>query len=128
MKAAEVAEIEKELARKRSIKESALGSRRAEDKQRAGVAGPIPVRIVDTGPNILHPASPRDIEAVLQRLPAGICEGLSEIVLSLGDYAQAEGEHAHIWDPDPITNRIGLEILPGFYKGWIWGMYESSAC
>lgn len=55
-------------------------------------------------------------------------EGLSEVVLSLGEHAQLEGEDAHIWDPDPITNRIGLEVLPGFYKGWIWGTYQSAAC
>jgi len=83
---------------------------------------------VDDGPNILHPATPEDVEAIQRRLPAGLAEGLSEIVLSLGEHAQAEGKDAYIWDPDPITNRIGLEILPGSYKGWIWGTYQSSAC
>ena len=129
MKAAELAEIEKDLSRKRTIKDAVLGARSAEEVEKpAGLAGPIPIRIVDEGPHILHPATPEDIQAVQRRLPAGILEGISEIVLSLGEHVQAEGWGADIWDPDPITNRIGLEILPGFYKGWIWGTYESSAC
>jgi hypothetical protein len=129
IKAAEVAAVEKELALKRSIKASMSGSRCAEDVEKPeGMAGPIPIRITDEGPHVLHPATPGDIEAIQRRLPAGMLEGLSEIVLSLGKYTQAEGGDAHIWDPDPITNRLGLEILPGIYKGWIWGTYESSAC
>jgi hypothetical protein len=129
IKAAEVAEIEKELARKRRIKGTVLESRRTDEVEKVeGLAGPVPIRIVDKGPYILHPATPEDIEAIHRRLPAGVMEGLSEIVLSLGEHAQLEGEDAHIWDPDPITNRVGLEILPGFYKGWIWGTYQSSAC
>ncbi len=129
MKAAELAEIEKDLGRKRTIKGAVLGARSAEELEMpGGLAGPIPIRIADKGPHILHPATPEDIQAVQRRLPAGILEGISEIVLSLGEHVQAEGDHAHVWYPDPITNRIGLEILPGFYKGWIWGTYESSAC
>jgi hypothetical protein len=129
IKAAEVAEIEKDLARKRRIKGTVAESRSTDEvKNVEGLAGPIPIRILDKGPCILHPATPEDIEAIQRRLPAGVMEGLSEIVLSLGEHAQLEGEDAHIWDPDPITNRIGLETLPGFYKGWIWGTYQSSAC
>ena len=129
IKAAEIAEVERELARKRRIKGTVSDSRGMEEAAKAeGLAGPVPIRIVDKGPHILHPATPEDIEAIQRRLPTGIMEGLSEIVLSLGEQEQTEGEDAHIWDPDPITNRIGLEILPGFYKGWIWGTYESSTC
>jgi hypothetical protein len=129
IKAAELAEIEKDLSLKRTIKDAVLGARSAEEVVKPeGLAGPIPIRILDEGPKILHPATPEDIQAVQRRLPAGILEGVSEIVLSLGEHVQAEGENAHIWDPDPISNRIGLEILPGFYKGWIWGTYESFAC
>ena len=129
IKAAEIAEIEKELARKRRIKGTVADSRSTEEVDKAeGLAGPIPIRILDNGPYILHPATSADLEAIQRRLPAGVMEGLSEIVLSLGEHAQLEGEDAHIWDPDPITNRVGLEVLPGFYKGWIWGTYQSSAC
>ena len=128
-KAAELAEVEKELARKRKIKGTISDSRLSEELEVAdGLAGPIPVRIVDQGPNILHPATPEDLEAIRRRLPAGIMDGLSEIVLSLGEHDQVEGEHGDIWDPDPVTGRVGLEALPGFYKGWIWGTYQSSAC
>jgi hypothetical protein len=129
IKATEVAEIEKELARKRRIKGTVVESRSTDEVENAGgVAAPIPIRILDKGPYILHPATLEDIEAIQRRLPAGVMEGLSEIVLGLGEHAQLEGEDAHIWDPDPITNRIGLETLPGFYKGWVWGTYQSSAC
>lgn len=129
IKAAEIAEIERELARKRRIKGNVADSRSTEEVEKAeGQVGPIPIRILDEGPHILHPATPKDIEAIQRRLPAGVMEGLSEVVLSLGEHAQLEGEDAHIWDPDPITNRIGLEVLPGFYKGWIWGTYQSAAC
>ena len=78
-----------------------------------GPSGPIPIRIAEKGPTILHPATPEDIEAVQRRLPRGIVQGLSEILLCLGEHAQLEGVDAYLWDPDPITNRIGLEILPG---------------
>ena len=129
IKAAEIAEVEKELDRKRRIKGAVSGSRSTEEGVKGeGLVGRIPIRIVDSGPHILHPATPDDIEAIQRQLPAGIMEGLSEIVLSLGEHEQVEGEDAYIWDPDPITNRIGMAILPGFYKGWIWGIYESSAC
>ncbi len=128
-KAAELAEVEKELTRKRRIKGSISDSRLGEEIESAdGSAGPIPVRIVDQGPNILHPATPEDLGAIGRRLPAGIMDGLSEIVLSLGEHCQVEGEHGDIWDPDPVTGRVGHEALPGFYKGWIWGTYQSSAC
>jgi hypothetical protein len=129
LKAAEVSEVEKELARKRLIKGSTSDSRRSEVVENTGgPTGPIPIRITDAGPNILHPATSEDIEAVRRRLPTGVLDGLSEIVFSLGEHDQLEGEDAHFWDPDPITNRIGVEILPGFYMGWIWGTYDSSAC
>ncbi len=128
LEAAEVAEVEKELARKRSIKEAVSGARRTEVEQEVGPTGPIPIRILDTAAHILHPATPDDIEAVLRRLPVGVMDGLSAIVLSLGGHDQLRGEGASIWEPDPITNRVGLEILPGFYKGWIWGTYEPWAC
>jgi hypothetical protein len=129
LKAAEVAEVEKELARKRRIKDTISDSRRNEVVENTGdPSGPIPIRIADAGPHILHPATPEDIEAVRRRLPMGVLDGLSEIVFSLGEHDQLEGEDAHLWDPDPITNRVGVEILPGFYKGWIWGIYDSSAC
>jgi hypothetical protein len=129
LEAAEVAEVEKELARKRSIKEAVSGNRRTEETESVGaLGGPIPVRIADQAAHIMHPATPEDIEAVRRRLPVGVMDGLSEIVLKLGQHEQLEGEDASVWDPDPITNRRGLEILPGFYKGWIWGTYESLAC
>ncbi len=129
IKVAEVEEIEKELTRKRSIKENVAECRGLDELTKAeGLAALIPIRILDEGPHILHPATAEDLVAIQRRLPAGVTEGLSEIVLSLGEYVQAEGEHADICDPDPITKRIGHEILPGFYKGWIWGLYHSSAC
>lgn len=129
LEAAEVAEVEKELARKRSIKEAVSGDRRTEEIESVGtLGGPIPVRIADQAAHILHPATPEDIEAVRLRLPVGVMDGLSEIVLKLGEYEQLEGEDDWDLDPDPITNRRGFEILPGFYKGWIWGTYESTAC
>ncbi len=54
-------------------------------------------------------------------------DGLSEILLSLGRPTQLEGEDASISDPDPITNRAGHEMLPGYHLGWIWGSYDSPA-
>ena len=129
IKAAEIAEVEKELARKRCIKEAVSGSRRTEEVENAvGPAGPTSIRIIDTAPHILHPATPEDIEAIRRRLPVGVMDGLSEILLCLGEHEQLRGGDAYIWDPDPITNRRGLEILPGFYQGRIWGTYDPSAC
>lgn len=129
IKASAVANLEADLDRKRRIKQSLSelrGTKIVESTK--AIASPVPIRILDTGPSVLHAVSPADIEAIERRLPAGVMAGLSEIVFSLGEHAQIEGEDAYIWDPDPITNRIGLEMLPGFYAGWIWGMYHSAAC
>ncbi len=128
MEAEAIASIEKELEQKREIKERVVDSRRIGTDASAGEpSGPIPIRILDEGPNILHPATPEDILAIRQRLPAGVMDGLSEIVFGLGRAAQTEGEDADIWDLDPITNRAGHEILPGYHLGWLWGLYESPA-
>ena len=126
IKATEVAEAKKELARKRSIKESILDLRRAESV--VGPTSPVPIRVLDNAPHIFHAATAADIEAIQERLPPGVMEGLSEIVFSLGEHIQLEGEDSNIWDPDPITSRIGVEILPGFYKGRIWGTYDHPVC
>lgn len=123
LQAEEVARIETELVRKRRIKVSAV----ALDVP-SGLAGPVPIRVMDEGKPVVHPATAQDIEAVIERLPVGVLNGLSEIVLGLGAQSQLELGDSSLWDPDPVLGRVGHELLPGVHAGWVYGTYSSWSC
>jgi tetratricopeptide (TPR) repeat protein len=83
----------------------------------------IKIRVADEGPYIHYPASVDDIRNVMRRLPPGVVDGISEIVLSLETETQVEvaagdpgGE-----DPDPLIGRLGFETYPGVFVGRILG-------
>ncbi|MCX6595515.1 MAG: hypothetical protein NTV70_04015 [Acidobacteria bacterium] len=127
VQAAEVDQIKRDLSQKRAIKDAVGAERRSPHlKNEGALGGPVPVRVIDSGPHILYPATPDDLEAIRKRLPAGVTDGLSGIVLGLGTHAQRED--AHIWEPDPVTGRLGVELVQGLYSGWIFGTYESTTC
>jgi tetratricopeptide (TPR) repeat protein len=129
VQAAEVDQIKRDLSQKRAIKDAVGAERRSPHlKNEGALGGPVPIRVIDSGPHILHPATPDDLEAIRKRLPAGVTDGLSEIVLGLGTHAQREDEYAYAVEPDPVAGRVGMELMPGFYSGLIWGTYDSSTC
>lgn len=84
----------------------------------------IPILIEDKGPYIHYPATPDDLRAIMHRLPQGVCDGLSEIVLCLCDRDEpADHETPGEFKPDPYTGRIGREMLPDIWTRGFLGWY-----
>jgi hypothetical protein len=123
----ETKRIEKALEQKRIVKQRILSARDS-DQPPLGYASPVPIYILDEGPYVHHATSAPDISALEQLLPAGILEGLSEIVFSLGLKIQEDREDTNLYDPDPWTGRRGSEILPGVYGAYVLGLYDSDPC
>jgi len=109
------------LCRKSSVKEAVRRERRRTRRSEGRVpAGPVEVsvRVADQGPRVFHGASPEDVHAVIERLPAGALTGVSEIVLALAD---PDGEEANL---DPVFRRPGVERCPGLWISPVLGVYN----
>ena len=116
--------VEQDLDRKRRIKRWVHRERRAVPVP-SPTADAIPLRVTDAHPYLHYPASPADLRAVLERLPAGTSTGLATIELCLGADAQHDTS-AGTPEPDPHTGRPGLMRLSGVYSGRVLGTYSEA--
>jgi hypothetical protein len=123
----ETKRIEKALGQKRIVKQRILSARNS-GQPPVGYATPVPVNIFDESPYVHHATSAADISAIERLLPAGILEGLSEIVFSLGREVQEKRDDTRHYDPDPWTGRRGSEIFPGVYGAYVLGLYDNNPC
>lgn len=79
----------------------------------------IPIIVEDEGPFVHYPATPDDLRAVMRRLPQGVCDGLTKIVLGLNTHEpEQEYDFGHDLTPDPYTGRLGQETVPGVWARW----------
>lgn len=120
-----IAQLKKDMSRKRTIKDTSDRSSRQEVLAADGMS--MPSIVVRTKSEYEHfPASPADIENVIARLPRGTADGLRYITLSTGLEAQSEYEHYDVKteeDRDPYIGRVGHECWPGTFTGSILGQY-----
>ena len=84
------------------------------------------IYIQSDGEDIHYPASPDDVWAVLQRLPAEEVRGIPIIDYRLdSDGAAYPGDENVLDFPptchDPYTGRLGMELLPGVYAAYVGG-------
>ena len=125
----ETKRIEKALEQKRIVKRRILSARNSDQPSvPVGYASPVPIHILEEGPYVHHATSADDISALEQLLPAGVLEGLSEIVFSLGLKTQEDREDTNLYHPDPWTGRRGSEIFPGVFGAYVLGLYNSDPC
>lgn len=127
-KRADICRVRDALEEKRTIKESVLEQRRSPPAHDGfAEAGAIPIRVTDRGYYIQYPAGAEDLQALMGRLPPGVLDGISEIVLELGTAEQAEFDDDPSSPHDPWTGRLGMEVLPGIYHGPLGGTRFSDA-
>lgn len=114
--------IGQELRKKRAIKAQIVLAR-----HQAQVHTPlplavdlIPIDVYDQSDWVHYPASEQDIRAVMCRLPPGELNGITRIVLCLGEDEQLGGYGC---EPDPLVGRNGIETLPGVFCGGCLGVY-----
>ncbi|HEY7124331.1 MAG TPA: hypothetical protein VH540_10305 [Ktedonobacterales bacterium] len=72
----------------------------------------IQIVVCDQSQYVHYPANVEDLHVIMRLLPPGTLDGLSKIVLCLGEdeYLEDRGD-----EPDPFVGRLGLEILPGVF-------------
>lgn len=85
-------------------------------------ADDIPIRVSDEGEFIHYSASIDDIREIIKRLPVGVLDGITSIELCLGINHQ-RGIIESYMTADPLTGRVGHEMLPGVYTGACLGVY-----
>ncbi len=122
--------IHKEIQKKRRIKSRVRTERAIPPPADLPLAPPDAIRIdiVERGGWIHYPASPADLQGVMERLPSGVLTGLSGIRLCLGSDFQEEeltAEERAAATRDPWLGRVGYENLPGVFGGRYLGTYWS---
>ena len=113
--------LREELETKRLIKQIARDQHDSASPMPASADG-IPIRVSDEGEFIHYSAREDDIREVIRRLPAGVLDGITSIELCLGTNHQ-RGIIESYMTADPMTGRIGHEMLPGVYTGACLGVY-----
>ncbi len=122
----EIRRLRDSLEQKRTIKERVLEERQLPPAH-DGVGKPegIPIHVVDQGNYVHYPAGVEDLKALMARLPRGVTDGISGIVLGLGTGIQADC--ADDWESpqaDPWIGRLGVELLPGVFVGFVLGQRD----
>jgi tetratricopeptide (TPR) repeat protein len=128
---ARLAEIARASRKKRRIKTLVSEERRRPEMPAMTPVSPdtVSILLVDDDEHIFFPASPEDFRRVLQLLPQGVLDGVSEIRLHSGqaefdeDAGQAERRTGQ---RDPWLGRLGSEIIPGVFAGPYLGVYIRS--
>lgn len=123
-KAAALREAAQALGRKRRIKRTVQAERQRPSPPMKGtpvLAVPIDVR--DENKFVHHGASAEDIRGILKALPEGATLGISRIQLSLGKAYMDERSDEMEGNRDPHTRRLGCELLPGVFSGYILGCF-----
>ncbi len=127
-KRAEVRRLRDALEQKRTIKECVLEERRSPPAHDGfAEAGAVPIRVADEGYYVHYPAGVKDLQALMERLPLGVLDGISEIVLDLGKEEQAGVDDDPSAPTDPWTGRLGAEVFPGIFCGPLLGRRFSDA-
>lgn len=87
----------------------------------------IPIIVKDNSTLIHFPATPADLHAVMQRLPPGVCDGISQIELCLGEH-DPPSDDAILFEhkPDPYTGRISGQLLPDVWMKSPLGCYHQA--
>ena len=111
-----------ELRKKRAIKAQIMFARHQTQMHTTQplAADLIPTEVYDQSEWVHYPASEQDVRAVLRLLPPGELNGVTRVVLCLGEDAQPEEE---VCEPDPLVGRHGMETLPGVFCGICLGRY-----
>ena len=107
-KAARIEELQKDLAAKRAVKRHVRKERQRKVQLPPTPIDSIPIGVKNSSPFVHFPASPDDLRALLERLPAGLVDGLTEIELSLGEKCQRRrlDEFCADPEPDPLVGRV----------------------
>lgn len=125
-RAASIRRLTERLLKKRLTKGMTKESRRRRDTPPPMPAAMVPICVRDESDFVHYPASKEDICSVLQALPQGVTDGLTEIELCLGEKDQSlrgEEEWATPPEVDPYVGRQGCEILSGVFSGNVLGVY-----
>lgn len=114
--------INESLDRKRAIKAQVVCTRQQAPMNLVPplAADLIPIEVYDQSEWVHYPAGEQDVRAVMQRLPPGELNGITRVVLCLGEDEQPE---EHGCEPDPLVGRNGMETLPGVFCGTYLGLY-----
>ena len=124
----EARKLRADIRRKRRVKRQVKGQRCADDAIVVSAeVEAVPITVLDTGQFVHYPASPDDIKNIMSLLPGGSLDKLSKIELCLGleylnDSTVFKFESGD--EPDPLTGRIGHEMIPGIFTGHILGYYS----
>jgi tetratricopeptide (TPR) repeat protein len=118
------------LRRKRTIK-GQMREERAADATGApdepgepATADTIHIFTRPSGPFVHYPACETGLRAVMRLLPPGILDGVRRITLEPSiEYLREQAESEEC-EPDPLTGRHGIEILPSVYCGPVLGTYD----
>ncbi len=125
-RARELAKLHKELQKKRRIKSRVRGLRRSRPEAVPASVEAIPIQQFDASRYNSYPATPDDLRAVLRNLPSGVADGLEAIELRAGVEYQRElavQDESFESEPDPLTGRQGVELMPGVFTPLSLGCY-----
>jgi len=123
-KVAALEEAADSLNRKRRIKRMSRAERLRSDPPIEGTSvSTIPIDVCDENKFVHHCASVDDVRAILNTLPEGVTLGISRIQLSLGKAYMDERSDDMEGHRDPYTKRLGCEVLPGVFCGYILGHF-----
>jgi tetratricopeptide (TPR) repeat protein len=125
-RARELTKLQNELLKKRRIKSQVRDLRRSSREPVPTSVEAIPIQECEASRHNHYPATPEDIRAVLRNLPSGISDGLEAVELRAGVEYQRElvvENELFQSEPDPLTGRQGLELMPGVFTPPLVGCY-----
>jgi tetratricopeptide (TPR) repeat protein len=115
------------LRTKRAIKGQMWGERHQgglDNMPEPPTAESIPIITRSPGPFMHYPESAHGLRVVMRLLPPATLASVRRIVLEPGGEYPREAEDSEGYDPDPLTGRPGIELLPGVYVAPVLGTYN----
>jgi tetratricopeptide (TPR) repeat protein len=87
----------------------------------------IPIHVTDESDRVHYCAGIEDVREIIKRLPAGVLDGIASIELCLGfDYQKSDPDsESDSLIADPLTGRLGSELIPGVFVGRYLGVYDT---